>query len=114
MKPFLSTAIAAWALVLGSASGQESEPRFEFGAMADCQYTDHADAGQRLYRRSVGKLRDAVAYFEWREQIEDGSDVARSVKVSDTSAFWEKPDRNRYPNTRRGQGLRKQPLVPRA
>jgi manganese-dependent ADP-ribose/CDP-alcohol diphosphatase len=33
------------------------------GAIADCQYADQDDNGARMYRRSPGKLAEAVAHF---------------------------------------------------
>jgi manganese-dependent ADP-ribose/CDP-alcohol diphosphatase len=44
------------------------EPLLRIGAIADCQYADEPDNGQRLYRLSAGKLREAVATFD-RENV---------------------------------------------
>jgi predicted phosphodiesterase len=47
-----------------------------FGAIADCQYADEDDNGARMYRRSPGKLAEAVARF-------NGLDLDHVVHLGD-------------------------------
>lgn len=52
---------AAAALSLAPVAARAGEgATLRFGAIADCQYADEDDNGQRLYRRSPGKLAEAV------------------------------------------------------
>jgi manganese-dependent ADP-ribose/CDP-alcohol diphosphatase len=54
---------AAFAAVPAAASAapKGAEPLLRFGVIADCQYADKPDGPVRLYRRSIEKLREAVA-----------------------------------------------------
>ena len=56
----LATLLAAPALLRAQA---EPRPDFRIGAIADCQYADEPNNGQRLYRQSPAKLSAAVADF---------------------------------------------------
>ena len=44
-------------------AGQDQEPLFSFGIIADVQYADSEPAGTRFYRSSLNKLREAVTTF---------------------------------------------------
>lgn len=59
-RGFLASALAASA---SPVLGASARPLFRVGAIADCQYADQDDNGQRMYRRSPGKLRSAVDHF---------------------------------------------------
>jgi hypothetical protein len=50
--------LLALLLVAGGACAEE--PVFSFAVLTDIQYGDQPDAGKREYRRSLGKLREAV------------------------------------------------------
>jgi 3',5'-cyclic AMP phosphodiesterase CpdA len=43
------------------------EPQFRFGVLADVQYADQPDIGQRYFRRAIEKLRDCVADLNRRD-----------------------------------------------
>ncbi|HUX97190.1 MAG TPA: metallophosphoesterase [Bacteroidales bacterium] len=45
-------------------SGQNEEPLFSFGIIADVQYADKEPAGTRYYRSSITKLREAISAFK--------------------------------------------------
>ncbi|HEY4078995.1 MAG TPA: metallophosphoesterase [Rhizomicrobium sp.] len=60
----LATLLAAPAILKAQA---EPRPDFRIGAIADCQYADEPDNGQRLYRLSPAKLRAAVTDFNRQE-----------------------------------------------
>ncbi len=55
--------LAALGGLLLTASTPIERPLFSIGAIADAQYADAPDEGQRLYRRTPGKLAAAVADF---------------------------------------------------
>lgn len=61
-------ALAGLAVSLPVAARAEA-PILRIGAIADCQYADQPDNGQRLYRLSPAKLREAVAAFA-REKVD--------------------------------------------
>jgi len=44
-------------------SNQSPKPLFSFGILADAQYADNEAVGNRFYRSSLEKLRDAVTKF---------------------------------------------------
>ncbi len=46
-----------------TASAPVQQPLFSIGAIADCQFADEADNGQRLYHTAPGKLAAAIADF---------------------------------------------------
>lgn len=50
-------------LLTGSAPSAEPRPEFSIGAIADCQFADAPDNGQRLYHTAPAKLTAAIADF---------------------------------------------------
>src|SRR5690606_22029127 len=51
-----------------SAERGEARPRLQVGLLTDVHYADRAPAGNRFYRESLGKLREAIQRFN-QEQI---------------------------------------------
>jgi len=54
---------ALCSLTLTASAPAPERPLFSIGAIADCQFADEADNGQRLYHTAPGKLAAAVADF---------------------------------------------------
>ena len=72
MKRRICTSLLFVALI---ASAQQ--PRFSFAVFADIQYGDQPTAGKREYRKSPGKLQDAVAALNGR------GDLAFAIQLGD-------------------------------
>jgi 3',5'-cyclic AMP phosphodiesterase CpdA len=53
------------------------QPGFSFAVFTDIQYGDQPDSGKREYRRSLGKLRDAVGVLNQRR------DLAFAIQLGD-------------------------------
>lgn len=51
------------------AIGQPAPPRFSFAVLTDIQYGDQAEAGKREYRKSLGKLQEAVEALNARKEL---------------------------------------------
>lgn len=52
-----------------AAAQQEAEPKFSFAVFADIQYGDQPTAGKREYRKSLGKLQQAVDALNARGRL---------------------------------------------
>jgi len=64
MRFILTLIFTFYALLCSSAIAQQTQfTSFSVGAIADCQFADQPDSGQRLYRRSPAKLEKAVAHL---------------------------------------------------
>ncbi|HEX9792499.1 MAG TPA: metallophosphoesterase [Planctomycetota bacterium] len=67
LLPFLFLALPLVVLSIVGILGNREARTVVLGAIADCQYADQPDGGQRLYRRSPDKLRAAVADLNGRD-----------------------------------------------
>src|SRR5882757_5244107 len=59
------------------AAGQTAPPRFSFAVLTDIQYGDQPPAGKREYRKSLGKLQQAVDALNARK------DLAFAIQLGD-------------------------------